>query len=78
MTLERADEDGAAITTPDCPLRPLVRDHPEAAEIDRGMWAALVERGVRGIAAADVRCCTEGCSGDGGECTVAIAFDLAR
>jgi predicted ArsR family transcriptional regulator len=76
VTLARADANGAAITTPDCPLRPLVRDHPDAAEIDRGMWAALVERGVRGIAAADVRCCTDGCHGDGA-CTVTIAFDRA-
>ena len=78
VTLARADEDGAAITTPDCPLRPLVRDHAEAAEIDRGMWAALVERGVRGIVAADVRCCTDGCHGAGGPCTVTVAFDTAR
>ena len=70
------DEDGAAITTPDCPLRPLVREQPEAAEIDRGMWAALVERGVRGIAAADVRCCTKGCD-SGGACTVTVAFERA-
>ena len=76
VTLAKADTDGAEITTPDCPMRPLVRDHPEAAEIDRGMWAALVERGVRGIAAADVRCCTDGCEGGAG-CTVTLAFDRA-
>lgn len=78
VTLERADADGAVITTPDCPLRPLVRDHPDAAEIDRGMWAALVERGVKGIVAADVRCCTNGCHSAGGACTVTVAFDGAR
>jgi predicted ArsR family transcriptional regulator len=79
VTLERADANGAVISTPDCPLRPLVRDHPEAAEIDRGMWAALVERGVRGLGAADVRCCTQGCHGAGGSCTVTVtfAFDTA-
>ena len=76
VILAGADEDGAAITTPDCPLRPLVREQPEAAEIDRGMWAALVERGVRGIAAADVRCCTNGCD-SGGACTVTVAFERA-
>jgi len=76
VTLARADADGAEITTPDCPLRPLVRDHPEAAEIDRGMWAALVERGVRGIGAADVRCCTDGCDG-AGACKVTVAFHRA-
>src|SRR5881392_2465135 len=30
------------ITTATCPLRPLVRVHPELAALDRGMWAALV------------------------------------
>ena len=76
VTLAKAGPDGAEITTPDCPMRPLVRDHPEAAEIDRGMWAALVERGVRGITATDVRCCTDGCEGGAG-CTVTLAFDRA-
>jgi hypothetical protein len=74
VTLDRADANGAVISTPDCPLRPLVRDHPEAAEIDRGMWAALVQRGVRGIGAADLRCCTDGCHRAGGSCTVTVTF----
>jgi predicted ArsR family transcriptional regulator len=63
----------AVISTVDCPLRPLVREHPEAAEIDRGMWAGLVERGVPGIAAADVRCDADGCAREG-PCRVTVAL----
>jgi predicted ArsR family transcriptional regulator len=74
VTLERVEEDGAVISTPDCPLRPLLREHPEAAEIDRGMWMALVERGVSGVVAAGVRCGREGCHGAEGACTVTLAF----
>jgi predicted ArsR family transcriptional regulator len=77
VTLERVDEDGGVLSTPDCPLRPLVRDHPEAAEIDRGMWAALVARGVSGVVARRVRCGTDGCHGAGGPCTVTVALEGA-
>ncbi len=74
LTLERVGADGATISTPDCPLRPLVRDHPEAVEIDHGMWTGLVEQGVRGVAAANVNCSTTGCHGVDGACTVRLAF----
>jgi len=77
LTLERLGADGAVISTPDCPLRPLVRDHPGTAEIDHGMWSALVECGVRGVAAADVSCTTHGCHGLDGACTVTLAFARA-
>jgi len=74
LTLERVGAGGATISTPDCPLRPLVRDHPEAVEIDHGMWAGLVEQGVRGVTAANVNCSTNGCHGVDGACTVRLAF----
>ena len=37
-----ASEDHVTITTPTCPLRPLVLANPEAASIDRGLWIGLV------------------------------------
>jgi len=70
--LDRVEDDTAVISTPTCPLRPLVVERPEAAHIDRGMWAGLVERGVRGARADSVECETHSCL-DGGEvCSVVI------
>jgi predicted ArsR family transcriptional regulator len=64
----------ALISAAACPLRPLVREHPDAAELDRGMWAGLVEHGVRGLAAADVACGTDGCCDSGGACRVTLTL----
>jgi predicted ArsR family transcriptional regulator len=54
----------ATLACPTCPLRPIVRLSPEAAILDRGMWAGLVESSLDGVTAADVMCSTEGCSDD--------------
>jgi predicted ArsR family transcriptional regulator len=70
--LDRVDEDVAVISTPTCPLRPLVTERPEAAFIDRGMWAGLVERGVRGVRAESVECETHSCLEGGESCAVVI------
>ncbi len=71
-TLERVDGDTAVISTPTCPLRPLVAERPEAALIDRGMWSGLVERGVRGAHAEAVECETHSCLDGGESCSVVI------
>ena len=60
------------IATPTCPLRPLVRELPEAAEIDRGMWAGLVESALLGADAADVQCETRDCLDDHASCRVLL------
>lgn len=73
-TLERIDGDTAVISTPTCPLRPLVTERPEAALIDRGMWAGLVERGVRDVRADSVECETHSCLDGGDSCAVLIRF----
>jgi predicted ArsR family transcriptional regulator len=70
--LERLDGDTAVINTPTCPLRPVVAARPEAALIDRGMWAGLVECGLRGMQAASVECETHSCLEDGESCAVVI------
>ena len=59
--VEEADESGAVITTPTCPLRPLVYAHPEAAEIDRGMWVGLAAHALRDADVASVSCETRDC-----------------
>jgi predicted ArsR family transcriptional regulator len=71
-TLERIDGDTAVVATPTCPLRPLVTERPEAALIDRGMWAGLVERAVRGARAESVECETHSCLDGGESCAVVL------
>lgn len=67
--------DGQAIlTTPTCPLRPLVAEQPAAAEIDGGMWAGLVECGVRGIEAASVECDTPRCGSARESCQILLSL----
>lgn len=70
--LDRVEGDTAVISTPTCPLRPLVTERPEAALIDRGVWAGLVERGIRGMRAESVDCETHTCLDGGESCSVVI------
>jgi len=70
--LERVDGDTAVIATPTCPLRPLVTETAEAALIDQGMWAGLVERALLGVRAERVECETHSCLDGGESCSVAI------
>jgi len=70
-TLESVDEHGAVITTATCPVRPLVRAHEGAAELDRGMWAGMVDHALGGKAVARAECLTQGCAGDG-PCRISI------
>jgi len=73
--VEHADERGAVITTPTCPLRPLVGAHPEAAEIDRGMWAGLAAHALRGAEVAEVTCETRDCMVDHASCRVIVRLN---
>jgi len=78
--LDRLDGDTAVINTPTCPLRPVVAARPEAALIDRGMWAGLVESGLRGVQAGSVECETHSCLEDSESCSVVIHLrrDVSR
>jgi predicted ArsR family transcriptional regulator len=71
-SLEHADEQGAVIATPTCPLRPLVRARPEAVEIDRGMWAGLASCALDGVEVDEVRCETRDCFDDHASCKVVL------
>ena len=77
-SLQEVRGDTAVIATPTCPLRPLVLEHPEAAEIDRGMWAGLVEHGLRGVRAESVSCETANCLDGHARCEVVLRLQLAR
>jgi predicted ArsR family transcriptional regulator len=65
-------ENGAVIATPTCPLRPLVRAHPETAEIDRGMWAGLAATALAVSDVVNVDCETRDCLEDHAACRVLI------
>ncbi len=64
----------AVITTATCPLRPLVRVHPELATLDRGMWAALVAWALEGGHIDQVDCDTPNCQRDDADCRVLLAL----
>ena len=71
--VEASDEHGE-ISTPTCPLRPLVADHPEAADLDRGMWSGLVSAAVAGVEATEVSCETSGCADGHASCRVLLSL----
>ena len=64
--------DTAVIETPTCPLRPLVSERLEAALLDRGMWAGLVEKGLAGAHTDEIRCETASCLEAGEPCLVTV------
>jgi predicted ArsR family transcriptional regulator len=64
--------DRALITTATCPLRPVVRVQPGMAELDRGMWTALVAEAFDGSSVADIVCDTRDCHRDDAECRVLV------
>jgi predicted ArsR family transcriptional regulator len=69
---------GAVIATPTCPLRPLVRAHPEAAEIDRGMWTGLAATALANTEVVEVSCETHDCLEDHASCRVLIELRTRR
>jgi predicted ArsR family transcriptional regulator len=66
----------AELASPTCPLRPLIVNCPDAGGIDRGMWAGLVERGVRGMSADRVDCETPRCLTEDSACSVLLTLGL--
>ena len=74
VSVRSLDGDTAILETPTCPLRPLVARRPDASGIDRGMWAGLVEYGIRGVSAGRVRCETLGCLAEDAPCSVLLSL----
>jgi predicted ArsR family transcriptional regulator len=70
--------DEVELTTPTCPLRPLVVGCRDARAIDRGMWAGLAERGVRGVKADRVGCKTPLCLDKDAPCSVLLSLGLGQ
>lgn len=69
-SVESADEHGAVIVTPTCPLRPVVMEDDAARAIDQGMWRGLVESVL--AQPAEIRCHAEGCHAPSESCRVTI------
>jgi predicted ArsR family transcriptional regulator len=70
-----ASADGGTLTTPTCPLRPLVVADPSTYPLDRGMWRGLAAAAFRGHAVASVQCSGHGCTDAHASCTLQIRFD---
>jgi len=77
-TVEEVDGHRAVLSTPICPLRPLVVAHPELVEVDRGMWCGLVEAGVAGARAETVSCETRDCFDDHASCRIVVELAQRR
>jgi len=76
--VEEVDGQKAVLTTPTCPLRPLVVVHPELTEVDRGMWCGLVEAAVAGARAETVACETRDCFDDHASCRIVVEVERRR
>jgi predicted ArsR family transcriptional regulator len=68
--------DRAELASRTCPLRPLVVKCRDAGAIDQGMWAGLIERGVRGVSADRVECETPRCLTRDAECSILLSLGL--
>jgi predicted ArsR family transcriptional regulator len=75
--LAEVNDVGAVITTPTCPLRPLVRAQPQLAELDRGMWAGLLATALDQTQAATIVCDTADCHRDREDCRVRLMLEVA-
>jgi predicted ArsR family transcriptional regulator len=69
-----ANADGGTLTTPTCPLRPLVVADPSTYPLDRGMWRGLAAAAFRGHEVASVECSGHGCADAHASCTLEIRF----
>jgi predicted ArsR family transcriptional regulator len=66
--------DKAILKSATCPLRPLVVTRRDADGIDHGMWAGLVERGIRGVSADHVETETPRCLSEGASCSIFLSL----
>ncbi len=75
--LESLGDDRAEIVTPTCPLRPLVVTDAAAADLDRGVWRALVAAALVGVEADDVGCKAHDCLEPCASCRIVIGLEPA-
>jgi predicted ArsR family transcriptional regulator len=70
------DGDRAELASPTCPLRPLVVKYPEAAAMDRAMWAGLVESSLYGGSARRIECETPACLSPDRACSILLSLGV--
>jgi predicted ArsR family transcriptional regulator len=75
VSLASLSKDEIRLSSPTCPMRPLVHASPAATGIDRGMWSALLAEALSGAEAAGITCETAGCSNDAGSCEIVIRLN---
>lgn len=78
VSIVSVGRDRAELASPTCPLRPLIVRHPAAAGVDQGMWAGLLEQGVRGLRADQVDCKTPHCLAEDAACSVLVTLATQR
>jgi predicted ArsR family transcriptional regulator len=76
--VSEAGDDRVTITTPTCPLRPLVLSNPEAAAIDRGMWMGLVGAYLPARRICAISCDMQHCLDHDASCRVVLDFETDR
>jgi predicted ArsR family transcriptional regulator len=69
-----ADAQGGTLTTPTCPLRPLMVADPSNFALDRGMWRGLAATALRGHELDAVECDGHGCLDAHASCTLELRF----
>lgn len=70
-----AEQEGtrAVVTTPTCPLRPLVCADPQLAALDRGMWTGLIAAAMTTGPAESITCeRTASCHSDAADCRIHV------
>jgi predicted ArsR family transcriptional regulator len=73
-SVERVSDEEAVLSSPTCPLRPLVVARPETAEIDRGLWSGLAGAALTDADAATIACETHNCLDGHASCRIVLRF----
>jgi predicted ArsR family transcriptional regulator len=73
VSVRTLDRDQATLTTPACPLRPLVVEQAAGSAIDQGMWTGLIECGLR-FKPDGVECDTARCRSQDESCQILVSL----
>jgi predicted ArsR family transcriptional regulator len=68
------DGDEVVLSTPTCPLRPLVVAERSAVDLDRGMWRGLAAAAFPSVPVAGIDCDARACGDQHGSCKVHLSF----
>jgi predicted ArsR family transcriptional regulator len=75
-TVAEINGNGAVITTPTCPLRPVVRAQPRLGALDQGMWVGLLATALANAEAGRIVCDTaDSCHCGSGDCRIHLVLN---